>query len=127
MNGEYWHNSSNHFDYYDCILYCKKISSRKNTMEKTYEFKVLAQMAKTHTTTSMYIFVARNEREARNMFKASFPNAYKIVSCVRGCERTKPQIKQPASSSNSNAVGTVLLGAAAVGGFIFSKLLGSKK
>ncbi len=96
-------------------------------MEKMYEFKVLAQMSKTHTTTAMYIFVARNEREARNMFKASFPNAYKIVSCVRGCERTKPEVKQPVSSSNANGVSTVLLGAVAAGGFILSKFLGGKK
>lgn len=95
-------------------------------MEKTYEFKVLAQMAKTHTTTSMYIFVARNEREARNMFKASFPNAYKIVSCVRGCERSKPQ-SRPTNSTNSNGIGAVALGIAAAGGFVLSKLLGNKK
>lgn len=125
MNGEYWHNSSNYFNNPNCILYCKKIIL-ENIMEKKYEFKILAQMAKKNTTTAMYVFVARNEREARNMFKASFPNAYKIVSCVRGCERTQPQSK-PTNSTNSNGMGAVALGVAAAGGFVLSKLLGNKK
>ncbi|OOR99466.1 hypothetical protein B0186_07520 [Canicola haemoglobinophilus] len=97
-------------------------------MSKEYEFKIMARM-EGNRSTSLYIIVARNEREARNKFKANFVNA-SIVSCVRGCERTKqnePKNMSTKKNSESEGSNNLVLGVAGlVGGFLLSKVLGNK-
>lgn len=99
-------------------------------MEKIYQFKITAKMDKNNIGNAMYTFNARNERDARNLFKQSFPNAYKIISCVRGYEVTQnnTQSKKNSSQNESSNGGSsvVLATVAAVGGFVLSKLFSSK-
>lgn len=92
-------------------------------MSKEYEYKILARMG-SNKGTSLYIIVGTSERDARNKFKSRFLDGH-IVSCVRGCEVTKPMQNKKKDDSSSN-YGLALGIAGAVGGFLASKFLGGK-
>ncbi|OOF57565.1 hypothetical protein [Rodentibacter myodis] len=94
---------------------------------KEYEYKISATFE--GGGKQFFVFVATTEREARNKFKESFPKG-KIISCVRGCERSSQSQKyaSPKKTSSDNhseasSGGKVVVGLLGLaGGFLASKL-----
>lgn len=95
-------------------------------MSKQYYFSIKARMFPSDKGFSNYQFTGSSMIEAKNKFKASFPNA-KIISCVKGCEyidnRVRPKSNEsaPLISGSSIVTGVALAAGAALLGSIFGK------
>lgn len=84
-------------------------------MEKQYYHSIVAKMSPTNVSTATYTVTARNVLEAKNKFKASWPNA-KIISCVRKGEYTPPNVHKPKESVPLFDGGSLLGGLAVAAG-----------